>query len=158
METGRHTAMTASLLILNGPNLNLLGSREPEIYGTETLGEIEAACRESAARLSLDIDFRQSNSEGDLVDWIQKARNCAAGIIINGGGYTHTSVAILDALRLCELPIVEVHMSNVYRRESFRRRSYISRAAIGVICGFGGHGYTLAIEAMARILTMKSSG
>jgi 3-dehydroquinate dehydratase-2 len=149
--------MTAPLLILNGPNLNLLGAREPEVYGTETLGEIETACREAAARFSLEIDFRQSNREGELIDWIQEARDHAAGIILNGGAYTHTSVAILDALRLCELPIVEVHLSNIYRRESFRRRSYISRAAAGVICGFGGHGYTLAIEAMARILATKRS-
>ncbi len=142
----------ATILILNGPNLNLLGVREPEIYGAETLADIEEACLERAAALGLAIEFRQSNHEGQLVDWIQEARENAHGIIINPGGYTHTSVAILDALRAAELPVIEVHISNIHRREPFRARSYVSQAATGIIAGFGAHGYVLALEAMAHVL------
>jgi len=141
-----------TILVLNGPNLNLLGTREPEIYGGETLADIEAACRNRAKALGLEVDFRQSNSEGELVTWIQKARDSAAGLIINAGAYTHTSVALLDALRAVDLPAVEVHLSNIHRREPFRRRSYISPGVDGVICGFGGLSYGLAIEALARRL------
>ena len=142
----------ATILILNGPNLNLLGVREPATYGTETLADIEEACLERASVLGLAIEFRQSNHEGQLVDWIQEARETAHGIIINPGGYSHSSVAILDALRATELPVIEVHISNIYRRESYRHRSYVSLAATGVITGLGGHGYLLALEAMARIV------
>jgi 3-dehydroquinate dehydratase-2 len=142
----------ATILILNGPNLNLLGVREPATYGRETLADIEEACLERAAELDLAIDFRQSNHEGQLVDWIQEARESAQGIILNAGGYTHTSIAILDALRASEVPAVEVHLSNIHRREPFRRHSYVSEAAHGVIVGFGAHGYLLALEAMARLI------
>ena len=142
----------ATILVLNGPNLNLLGVREPATYGRETLSDIEEACLERAAELKLTVDFRQSNHEGQLVDWIQEARESADGIILNGGAYTHTSIAILDALKAAEVPVVEVHLSNIFRREDFRHVSYVSLGAHGVICGFGGHGYLLALEAMARIL------
>lgn len=142
----------ATILVLNGPNLNLLGVREPETYGRETLADIEELCLERAASLGLGIDFRQSNHEGQLVDWIQEARQSAEGIILNAGAYTHTSIAILDALRAADLPVIEVHLSNIFRREAYRHHSYVSEAAQGVICGFGSQGYTLALEAMARIL------
>jgi 3-dehydroquinate dehydratase II len=142
----------ATILILNGPNLNLLGVREPEIYGTDTLADIEEACLECAAALELTVDFRQSNHEGQLVDWIQEARGSAQGIIINPGGYSHSSVAMLDALRAADLPVIEVHISNIFRRERFRHHSYVSLAAVGMICGLGAHGYLLALEAMARLV------
>jgi 3-dehydroquinate dehydratase II len=142
----------ATILVLNGPNLNLLGVREPETYGRDTLADIEEACLERAAELGLAVDFRQSNHEGQLVDWIQEAREAADGIVLNPGAYTHTSIAILDALRAADLPIIEVHLSNIHRRESYRRRSYVSEAAQGIICGFGGHGYLLALDAMARLI------
>jgi 3-dehydroquinate dehydratase II len=142
----------ATILVLNGPNLNLLGVREPETYGRDTLADIEEACLERAAELDLTVDFRQSNHEGQLVDWIQEARETADGIVLNPGAYTHTSIAILDALRTADLPIIEVHLSNIHRRESYRRRSYVSEAAQGIICGFGGHGYLLALDAMARLI------
>lgn len=144
--------MDSEILILNGPNLNLLGSREPEIYGRETLADIEATAAKRAESLGLAIDFRQSNSEGEIVDWIQQAPGRAAGLIVNAGALTHTSIAVLDALLACGLPVVEVHLSNIHRREEFRQRSYVSQAAQGMICGFGGHGYELALEAMARLL------
>jgi 3-dehydroquinate dehydratase-2 len=142
----------ASVLILNGPNLNMLGVREPAIYGAHTLDDLEAACQERAEVLGLSVDFRQSNSEGDLVGWIQQARADHDGIIINAGAYTHTSIAILDALTLAERPVIEVHLSNIYQRESFRHHSYISRVAKGVICGLGIQGYLLALDAMAWTL------
>ena len=142
----------ATILVLNGPNLNLLGVREPATYGTDTLADIEEACLERAAELEVSVDFRQSNHEGQLVDWIQEARESADGIIINAGAYTHTSIAVLDALRAAALPVIEVHLSNIHRRESYRRHSYVSEAAQGMICGFGAHGYLLALEAMARLI------
>ena len=145
-------AKAPKVLVLNGPNLNLLGTREPAVYGTTTLADIEAQCRQQAKTLGLTIDFRQSNSEGELVDWIQGARGGVAGIVLNPGAYTHTSVAILDALLAVGLPVIEVHLSNTHKRESFRQQSYISRAAEGVICGFGAHGYLLALQAMAALL------
>jgi 3-dehydroquinate dehydratase-2 len=140
------------ILVLNGPNLNLLGTREPDIYGTETLADIEKASRARAAELGLEIEFRQSNTEGELVDWIQGARKGKAGIVINAGALTHTSVALLDALQASELPVVEVHLSNIFRREAFRHHSYISQAASGLVCGFGGLGYSLALEAIAHLI------
>ena len=142
--------MPSKILILNGPNLNLLGTREPEVYGAETLADIEAACIRRAESLNLQVDFRQSNAEGQLVDWIQQARGQYAALIINAGAYTHTSVAILDALLAVDMPVYEVHLSNIFKREPFRHTSYISRAAAGVICGYGGFGYEMAIEAAAR--------
>jgi 3-dehydroquinate dehydratase II len=141
-----------TILVLNGPNLNLLGLREPEIYGHETLSDIEEACLEAAAALALTVDFRQNNHEGQLVDWIHEARQTADGIILNAGAFSHTSIAILDALNAAALPVIEVHLSNIYRREEFRHNSYVSRAARGVICGLGGHGYELALNALARLL------
>ncbi len=150
--------MDPIILILNGPNLNLLGAREPEVYGRETLADIEASCASKGKSLGLDVDFRQSNSEGEIVDAIQEARGRAAGIVINAGGLTHTSVAILDALLAVDLPVVEVHLSNIHQRERFRHHSYVSKAARGVICGFGGHGYELALEAIARLVGNKKRG
>ena len=144
--------MTAKIYILNGPNLNLLGTREPDVYGATTLADIEAACRTVAARHKLDAEFRQSNSEGDLVDWIQEAGRSAAGLIINAGAYTHTSVALLDALKAADIPIIEVHLSNIFAREPFRHHSYVSPAATGVICGLGAVGYELAIDAIGSII------
>ena len=150
-------AKAPNVLILNGPNLNLLGTREPEIYGSATLADIEAQCRERAKALGLATDCRQSNAEGELVGWIQDARDSADGIILNPGAYTHTSVAILDALLAVGLPVIEVHLSNTHKREDFRRHSYVSRAADGVICGFGVHGYLMALEAMTAILADRRS-
>jgi len=145
-------AIDASVLILNGPNLNMLGVREPHIYGSMTLADLESACQERADQLGLAIDFRQSNHEGELVSWIQQARTQNDGIIINAGAYTHTSVAIMDALILAELPVIEVHLSNIFKREPFRHHSYISGVAKGMICGFGPQGYLLALDAMLNIL------
>ena len=141
--------MSKLIYILNGPNLNMLGVREPAVYGHETLDDVHTRCKARASQLGLDIDFRQSNHEGELVTWIQKARGTAAGIIINAGGYTHTSVAILDALQAAELPAIEVHLTNIFRREAFRHHSYISLGVKGVICGLGARGYELALEAIA---------
>lgn len=144
--------MTSLVYVLNGPNLNMLGVREPAIYGSETLADLRSRAEKAAASNGLKIDFRQSNVEGEIVNWIQEAREKAKGIIINAGGYTHTSVAILDALQASELPVIEVHLSNIFRRDQFRQHSYISLAATGIICGLGGKGYELAVEAMANIL------
>ena len=141
-----------TVFILNGPNLNLLGVRDPSIYGHDTLGDIEERCTARAASLGLEIDFRQTNHEGQIVDWIQEARESADGIILNAGALTHTSVAVLDALAAAELPVVEVHLSNIFRRERFRHHSYVSMAANGVICGLGTQGYELALDAMARLI------
>lgn len=140
------------ILIVNGPNLNMLGKRQPEVYGHETLADIEAACIKHAGSLGLEVEFRQSNHEGDLVDWIQGARGRAEGIIINAGAYTHTSVAILDALLSAEVRSIEVHLSNIHQREEFRHHSFVSKAAKGMICGFGSHGYILALDALARLI------
>jgi 3-dehydroquinate dehydratase-2 len=140
------------ILVINGPNLNMLGVREPAVYGRATLGDVEKLCRRHARPLGLALDFRQSNHEGELVTWIQESRKEHAGIIINAGAYTHTSIAILDALHTAELPVIEVHLSNIFRREEFRHHSYVSLAARAVICGLGPAGYRLALEAMAEIL------
>ena len=140
------------VFILNGPNLNLLGVRDPSIYGRDTLGDIEERCTARAAALSLELDFRQTNHEGQLVDWIQEARESADGIILNAGALTHTSVALLDALSAAGLPVIEVHLSNIFRRESFRHHSYVSLAANGVICGLGAQGYELALDAIASLI------
>ena len=145
--------MAVTVLILNGPNLNLLGSREPGVYGAATLADIERDCAAAATRLGLAIDFRQSNHEGTLVDWIQEARSTAGGIVINPGAYTHTSVAIHDAIRAAGLPVIEVHLSNIFARESFRHHSYVSPVAVGTICGLGPKGYLFALEAMQALLT-----
>lgn len=141
-----------SILVLNGPNLNLLGTREPDVYGHETLADIRAGLEQRGAELGLGIDFQQWNGEGEMVTAIQGARTTQAGIIINPAAYTHTSVALLDALLAVQLPVIEVHLSNPHKREEFRHQSYVSRVARGVICGFGSHGYFLALDAMNRIL------
>ena len=148
--------MAATVWVLNGPNLNLLGKRQPEIYGRESLADIEAACRALAAELGLGLVFRQSNHEGVLVDWIQEARETAQGLIINPAGYTTTSIAILDALLTCPFPVIEVHLSNIHKREPFRQHSYVSLAATGVIAGCGAHGYLLALRHLARLLETRS--
>lgn len=140
------------VFILNGPNLNLLGLREPEIYGQDSLAGIEELCRRTGETLDLSVDFRQSNHEGVLVDWIQEAHGKADGIILNGGALTHTSVALLDALKGVALPAIEVHLSNIHRREEFRRHSYPAQAAIGIIAGFGPQSYALAVVAMANLI------
>lgn len=140
------------ILVLNGPNMNLLGTREPEIYGRESLADVEAMCQAEAGRLGLALDFRQSNHEGELVDWIQEARGKAAGIIINPAGLTTTSIAILDALKAVAIPAIEVHISNIFQRETFRHDSHIAKAALGSICGLGSAGYRFALQAHAERL------
>lgn len=142
----------AKILILNGPNLNMLGIREPAIYGSDTLTDIEDRCGSHADTLGLSVDFQQSNIEGELVTWIQDCRNTHHGVIINAAAFTHTSVAILDALSLLDTPVIEVHLSNIFARESFRHHSYVSPVATGIICGFGWRGYTLALDAIKNIL------
>ncbi len=149
--------MAKPIYMLNGPNLNLLGTREPEIYGSQTLDDIAKLSASHALSLGLSIQFRQSNAEGQLVDWIQEARTQAAGIILNAGAYTHTSIAIADALSAAEVPVIELHLSNVFAREPFRHHSYIAPVANGVICGFGATGYRLALSAMSDILGAQPS-
>ena len=148
--------MAHKVLILNGPNLNMLGTREPEIYGATTLADIEASCRKHAGKLGLEVDFRQSNHEGELVEMIQQARGKVNCIIINPAAYTHTSVAIHDALKMTGLPVIEVHLSNVHAREAFRHHSYVSPIATGVLCGFGADGYIMALDAAARLVTAQA--
>lgn len=145
---------TQTLLVLNGPNLNMLGVREPATYGSATLGDVEDLCRLTAARFGLSVDCRQSNNEGDLVSWIQESRTRHAGIVLNAGAYTHTSIALFDAIKIAEKPLIEVHISNVFARETFRHASFISPVAMGVIAGLGLRGYALAVEALADILKM----
>ena len=140
------------IIILNGPNLNLLGEREKNQYGNFTLKDIENSCTNFAKKNNLDITFYQSNIEGELVEKIQKARNEQNGLIINAGGYTHTSVAIHDALKILNIPIIELHISNIYNREDFRHKSLISKVAKGIICGFGAEGYIMSLKAMKKIL------
>lgn len=149
--------MTNTIFILNGPNLNMLGKRQPEIYGRETLADVEAQCREAAAAEGLEIRFHQSNAEFELINWIHEARDAAAGIIINPAAFTHTSVAILDALNIFEGPVLEVHISNVHKREAFRHHSYVSLRADGVIAGFGTQGYVLAVARIARLVRDSAS-
>ena len=144
--------MAKHVLVLNGPNLNMLGKREPGIYGAQTLADVEALCGAAGDEFGLSIDFRQSNHEGELVTWIQETLGTADGILINPGAYSHTSVAIYDALKAVALPVAEVHISNIHQREAFRHHSYVSAVAFGVICGFGTLGYRLALEAMAQKL------
>lgn len=138
------------LLILNGPNLNLLGTRQPEVYGTTTLRDVEDMCRAHAAACDAAVDFVQSNHEGALIDAIHGARGVRDGIVLNAGAYTHTSIALMDAISSAELPVVEVHLSNIHAREAFRHKSYIAPVAVGQICGFGAHGYILAMDALIR--------
>jgi 3-dehydroquinate dehydratase-2 len=144
--------MTKSILVINGPNLNLLGTRDPEIYGADTLDDIRDKMTEKAASLDLSIDFRQSNNEGEIVNWIQESREGHDAIIINAGALTHTSVAIMDALLAAGTPTIEVHLSNIFKREQFRHHSYISSAAVGMITGFGAIGYLMAVDAAKNML------
>jgi 3-dehydroquinate dehydratase-2 len=146
------------IMVVNGPNLNLIGTRQPEIYGRDTLADIESRLAARAEDLALSLDCRQSNHEGALVDWIQEARETCAGIIINPGAYSHTSIAILDALLACEMPIIELHLSNIHQRESFRHRTYVSLAATAMICGLGALGYETALDAMAGLLARQKAG
>ncbi len=149
--------MAKTIYILNGPNMNLLGTREPEKYGRATLADVEKLCRATATRLGLDIIFRQSNHEGELVDWIQEAHaKRAAGLIINPAAYTTTSIAILDALLVLKMPVIEVHVTNIHQREEFRHHSFVSKAAKAVICGFGIDGYALAITGLAGRIGAKA--
>ncbi len=144
--------MSKTIFVLNGPNLNMLGKREPGIYGGKTLADIEADCKAAGAELGFAIDFRQSNHEGDLVSWLHEAGEAAAGVAINAGAYTHTSIALHDAIKaVSPLPVIEVHISNVHAREEFRHKSLIAPACKGVICGFGPHSYILALQALKTI-------
>ncbi|MDG1707949.1 MAG: type II 3-dehydroquinate dehydratase [Emcibacteraceae bacterium] len=145
--------MTKSILVINGPNLNLLGTREPEIYGADTLDDIKNKMSSKATTCDMTIDFRQSNVEGEIVNWIQEARLNHDAIVINAGALTHTSVAIMDALLAVDTPSVEVHLSNIFKREEFRHHSYISPAAVGMITGFGAQGYLMAVDAVSDILS-----
>jgi 3-dehydroquinate dehydratase-2 len=150
--------MAKPIYVLNGPNLNMLGLREPAVYGRESLADVEKRARARAKAVGLAVEFRQSNAEGELVSWIQEAREKAQGIILNAGAYSHTSIAILDALQAAELPVIEVHLSNIFRREEYRQHSFVSLAAKGVICGLGPKGYELALEAMAEMLASSGRG
>jgi len=150
--------MPAHVFILNGPNLNLLGKRQPEIYGHETLADVDDACAARAKTLGLSVAFHQSNHEGEIVETIHRARDEAAAIVINPAAYTHTSVAIMDALLAFDGPVIEVHLSNVHRREEFRSHSWVSKAATGVICGLGTRGYLLALDAVADLLGTIATG
>jgi 3-dehydroquinate dehydratase II len=148
--------MSKTVYVLNGPNLNLLGTREPHIYGHSTLADVEKLCHATAQQHGLTVVFRQSNHEGQIVDWIQEARaQKAAGLLLNPAGFTTTSIAILDALLILEVPVIEVHLSNIHAREEFRHSSYISKAARAVICGLGAHGYELAIAGLAKLIGAK---
>jgi 3-dehydroquinate dehydratase II len=148
--------MSNTIFVLNGPNLNLLGTREPELYGRATLADVEKLCRATAQRFDLTVEFRQSNHEGAIIDWIQQARaESAVGLIINPAGFTTTSIAILDALYTLEVPVIEVHITNIHRRESFRQHSYVSLAARAVIAGCGIEGYALAISGLASMINAK---
>ena len=146
----------ASLLVLNGPNLNLLGTRQPEVYGTTTLADIEAMCRADADRLGHALAFEQTNHEGAMVDLIHAAKSRHDGIILNAGAYTHSSIALMDAISSVELPVIELHLSNVYAREPFRHDSFIAPVAVGCICGFGALGYSLAIVALSEHIGKES--
>lgn len=147
--------MTTIILVLNGPNLNLLGTREPATYGHETLDDVARLCHDTAAAHGIEVDFVQTNHEGELIERIHQARGICAGILINPAAWTHTSVAIRDALAAVELPVIEVHLSNVHKREAFRHHSYVSPVAIGVICGLGSNGYRLGLQHFAQLLGAK---
>ncbi|MCX7559734.1 type II 3-dehydroquinate dehydratase [Sulfitobacter sp. F26204] len=142
-----------SILILNGPNLNLLGTRQPEVYGAATLEDVERMCHDAAKTLGMTVECAQSNHEGILIDQIHAAKSSHAGIVLNAGAYTHTSIALMDAIASVELPMIEVHLSNIHRRETFRHKSFLAQVALGQICGFGAFGYVLALQALAKHLT-----
>ena len=147
--------MSRLVYVLNGPNLNLLGKRQPHIYGHETLADVERDCRSLAAELGLELRFHQSNREYEIIDWIHEARETAGGIVINPAAFTHTSVAVLDALNTFDAPVIEIHISNVHKREEFRHRSFVSLRADGVIAGFGTQGYLLALRRVAKLIDEK---
>lgn len=149
--------MSAPIFVLNGPNLDMLGKREPSVYGTATLADLRQAVERHAESRGFATDFRQTNGEGELIEWVHEARDRAAGIVLNAGAYTHTSIALLDAIKSAERPVVEVHLSNIFARESFRHHSYVAMAALGVICGFGIKGYTMAIDALVEHLQAKAA-
>lgn len=142
--------MSPPIFVLNGPNLNMLGKREPAIYGSATLDDVRRIVETHAAAAGVATDFRQTNHEGELIEWVHEARDGASGIVLNAGAYTHTSIALFDALKSAERPVVEVHLSNIFARESFRHHSYVAMAAVGVICGFGPRGYTMALDALVE--------
>ncbi|MSO91229.1 MAG: type II 3-dehydroquinate dehydratase [Acetobacteraceae bacterium] len=144
--------MTPLVVVLNGPNLNMLGMRQPHLYGHATLDDVEQLCANTAARLGLAIDFRQTNGEGELISWVQECRGRAAGLVINPAGYTTTSIGLMDAILSAEVPTIEVHVTNIHRREEFRQHSFVSKAAVGVIAGLGIRGYAMALDAMADIV------
>jgi len=144
--------MPSPIFVLNGPNLNMLGKREPAIYGSATLDDVRRVVEKHAADIGVTTDFRQTNHEGELIEWVHESRDRATGIVLNAGAYTHTSIALFDALKSAERPVVEVHLSNIFARESFRHHSYVAPAAIGIICGFGVKGYTMAIDALVEYL------
>ena len=148
-----HASPMPLIAVLNGPNINMLGLRQPHLYGSATLDDVEQLCAETAEQLGVAIDFRQTNGDGELITWVQEFRGRASGIIINAGGYTHTSVALMDALLASELPVIEVHITNIHRREEFRHVSYISKVAVGMIAGLGIQGYALALTAMADMIS-----
>ena len=149
------TPVLPLIAVLNGPNMNMLGLRQPKLYGSATLDDVEALCAERAEALDLAIDFRQTNAEGELVSWVQECRARAQGIVINPAGLTTTSISLMDALLAVDLPVIEVHITNIHRREEFRQHSYVSKAALGVICGLGIGGYALALQAMAEHLEVQ---
>lgn len=149
--------MPPTIYVLNGPNLNMLGKREPSIYGTDTLDDVRRIVETHAASRGVNVDFRQTNHEGELIEWIHEAREKAGAIVLNAGAYTHTSIAIFDAIKSAERPVVEVHLSNIFAREPFRHQSYVAMAALGVICGFGVRGYTMAIDALADHLERRAA-
>ncbi|WP_420961794.1 type II 3-dehydroquinate dehydratase [Brucella sp. IR073] len=149
--------MAQTILVLNGPNLNMLGKREPGIYGAATLADIEAACQSEAKALGVEIEFRQSNHEGDLIDWIQEAGERGASVLINPAAYTHTSIALQDAIRAAKVTVVEVHLSNIHAREAFRHHSFVSPVAKGVLCGFGADGYVMGLRALAAFAAQNDT-
>jgi 3-dehydroquinate dehydratase-2 len=151
-STNPSLSLPPLIAILNGPNINMLGLRQPHLYGSNTIDDVEALCAETAEQLGMAIDFRQTNGEGELITWVQECRGRAAGIVINAGGYTHTSVALMDALLAAEVPVIEVHVTNIHKREEFRHHSYISKVAVGMIAGLGIQGYAYALMALADIL------
>lgn len=157
-QAAREAGMMKPVFVLNGPNLNLLGEREPDIYGSETLSDIRDGIEKLASELALTIDFRQSNHEGDLINWVQEARNGAAAVIINAGGYSHTSVSLRDAVAALNIPAIEVHLSNIYAREAFRRHSYLTDVVRGTIAGFGAQSYSLALQAAASLVKSSTDG
>ena len=155
-NVAKHKGAAQPVYVLNGPNLNLLGQREPEIYGRATLADIAAMAARRAEEHGLALTCRQTNHEGELIDWVQEARTAAVAVILNAGGLSHTSVSLLDAVRALDIPVIEVHLSNPYARESYRRHSYVSEAASGIICGLGATGYLLAVDAVAALLKAKT--